>query len=72
MWNANINDLNPNNPLYRSFQEKNASQVDNSSRTQNINTNVTINTSQPADEEMGRKLGDSFNNQVGNAGYINN
>ena len=72
LWNANINDLNPNNPLYRSFQEKNASQVDNSSRTQNINTNVTINTSQPADEEMGRKLGDSFNNQVGNAGYINN
>lgn len=72
LWNANINDLNPNNPLYRAFQEKNASQVDNSSRTQNINTNVTINTSQPADEEMGRKLGDSFNNQVGNAGYINN
>lgn len=39
--------------------------------TRNITTNVTVNTSQPADGNMGRNLGDNINQQIGNAGYIN-
>lgn len=72
IWNRNINDLNPNNPFYKAYQNQLSPSVDSSSRVQNINTNVTVNTSQSADENMGRALGNGFNEQVGNAGYLNN
>lgn len=61
------------NPMLNPMQFQNVGNYpDAGNRTNNFNTQVTVNTSQPADENMGRQLGNGFAKQVGNVGYLNN